>query len=364
MQAWVRLKAGLQRPRTLAAINSRLYDSRMKRVGIIACLLLGLTFFGAAGLRWIEGADWTTCLFMAVITLTTVGFEDPIGLSPTGQWFVMIYLVTGLGVFTYSAAQLGQWVVSMEMRSLGRRRMQKRIDSLSGHYIVCGQGRMGLIICEQLAVRNKPFVVIDRDDERLLANCEENNWLSVVGDATDDVVLEKAGIKRASALTTALPSDADNVYVVLSARLLNPDLQIVARANDEKATIKMERAGASRIVSPFNSGAVKMARFMLNPGIENFLEIAGNRHDGVEIADFVVAKGGPYTGKKLMETDLRSRGVMVIGICRQNGEQLIPPDGTATLEQGDCVYAFGEADAINTIIVESAEREAAASELL
>ena len=325
----------------------------MKRVGIFLLVLLTLMLVGAFGLRMIEDASWTDSLYLAVISLTTVGFEDPIGLSPQGKWFVMFYLVTGLGIFTYSAAQLGQWIVSVELRSLGRRRMDKKIEQLRDHYIVCGQGRMGGIICEHLASRNKPFVVIDSDEERLRAN--DNSWLCVLGDATDDDILEKAGVNRAAALTTALPSDADNVYVVLTARMLNSKLRIVARANDEKATVKMQRAGASRIVSPFNSGAVKMVRFMLNPGIENFLEIAGSRHDGVEIADFVISEKSQYIGQPLQDTDLRPRGVMIIGICRQDGTQLIPPGGDDTIQEGDVIYAFGKADAINAVINEASD---------
>jgi len=173
-------------------------------------------------------------------------------------------------------------------------------------------------------------------------------WLQ--GDATNDEVLLRAGIRQARALTSVLPTDADNVYVVLSARLLNSDLDIIVRASEEKAIEKMQRAGANRVISPVSSGAVKMARFMINPGIEDFLEIADTRDSDLELADVQIADCSPYVGKTLMETDLRQKGIMVIGIHRANGDRLLPPQGTAVIQSGDCLFVVGGADAINTMI--------------
>jgi voltage-gated potassium channel len=209
---------------------------------------------------------------------------------------------------------------------------------------------MGTIISVSLADRKKPFVVIDVDEECLVETCEERGWLYVVGDATDDGILQRAGIARAKSLATVLPTDADNIYVVLSARMLSPDMQIIVRASDEKAVEKLQRAGATRVVSPFSSGAQKMARFMLTPSIEDFLEIADSRGNELELADVQITAGSPYIGKALEQTDLREKGVMVIGIRRANGERLMPPPGSAIIEQGDSLFAFGNAEAVNRLI--------------
>ena len=319
----------------------------MRQIILIVSLLLGLTVAGTIGFRVAAGLPWIECTYMAVITLTTVGSRD-VELSQGGMLFVIVYLICGLSIFTYSMFYLGQWVINARLRSLlEKRRMEKTISKLRNHFIVCGQGRMGTTICEHLHGRNKSFVIIDVDDERLGQTCVERDWMYLVGDATDDEVLKKAGIERAKSLASVLPTDADNVYVVLSARILASHLQIVARAGDEKAIEKMQRAGATRIVSPFSSGAVKMARFMLNPSVEDFLEIADSHGNKLELADVQITDESPYAGKQLKETDLRDKGVMVIGIRRANGDHLIPPPGTATILPGDCLFAFGSAHAVN-----------------
>lgn len=330
----------------------------MRRILAIMGLLLLLTTVGTVGLRIIEGADWLDCLFMTVITLTTVGYGEVVPLSPAGKLFIVGFLVVGLSVFTYSAFQLGQWIVSAQMRSiLERRRMEKRINTLLDHYIVCGTGRMGETIARYLHERKKPFVVIDSREERLKEVCEARGWLFLHGDATDDEVLLKAGIKRAKALASTLATDADNVYVVLTARLLAKDLQIIARASDEKAVQKLERAGATRVISPFSTGAVKMARFMISPNIEDFLEIADTHGSDWELADVQVHAQSPYIGRQLLETDLREQGVMVIGIRRANGERLMPPPGSAVIQPDDSLFVFGSPAAVNRMIEQVEVRE-------
>lgn len=323
----------------------------MRRILTIVALLLFLTLIGTLGFRLIEGARWIDCLYMAVITLTTVGFEHTIEPSDAGKIFIILYLVFGLGLFTYSALMVGQWIVNVEVRSLWeRRRMEKKISHLRNHYIICGCGRMGTTICEYLSERNEPFVVIDHDEDLLRASCTETGRLWLVGDATDDEVLTKAGVARARSLASVLPTDADNLYVTLSARLLGPDLQIVARASDEAAIEKLQRAGATRVVSPFSSGAVRMARFMLHPSVEDFLEITDHHGSDLELADIQIAAESPYVGSRLMDTDLRERGLMVIGIRRTSGESLMPPSGTAIIQEGDSLFMFGRAEAVNALI--------------
>ena len=234
--------------------------------------------------------------------------------------------------------------------------MDKTINSLNEHYIVCGLGRMGETIGCYLEQHGKPFIVIDVNEERLKAACAQRGWAFLHGDATDDELLQRAGLQRARALASTLPTDADNVYVVLSARMLSKDLQIISRASDEKAGQKMENAGANRVISPLSTGAMKMARFMINPSIEDFLEVADASGNDLELADVLITDSSPYVGMQLSDTDLRQRGVMVIGIRRAGGERLMPPPGSAVLETGDSLFAFGASAAVNSMIEESERR--------
>jgi voltage-gated potassium channel len=231
--------------------------------------------------------------------------------------------------------------------------MQNAISKLKDHFIVCGQGRMGETICHYLHKRGKPFVAIDIVEEYLIQSAQVHGWLYLHGDATDDQVLINAGIQQARSLASVLPTDADNVYVALAARMLNSKMQIIARASDEKAVEKLERAGASRVVSPFSSGAEKMARFMLNPSIEDFLEIADAQGNELELANVQITEHSPYVGKQLLETDLRDKGVMVIGIRRANGEQMMPPPGNTVIRPGDSLFTFGSTSAVNEMIGEA-----------
>lgn len=323
----------------------------MKRITVIVALLLVLSGAGTVGIHWLTGRTWLESAYLAVITLTTVGSEDVPNKDPRAMLFIMGYLVCGLGIFSYSAFQIGAAVVDLQLRRiLEKRRMEKSIDALHDHFVICGLGRMGTTMCMHLAARKQPFVVIDHDELRLQHVARERGWMCLHGDATDDQVLTAAGTDRARSVATVLPTDADNVYVVLSVHMLAPNVPIIARASDDAAMKKLLRAGASRVVSPFTSGAVKMARFMLNPSIEDFLEVADEHGSDLELADVLISETSPYVGKQLAQTDLRQRGVMVIGIRRANGERLLPPPGNAVIEPGDSLFAFGSAAAVNAMI--------------
>lgn len=324
----------------------------MRKLLSIVALLLGFLILGAVCFRLTEGWDWLQCFYEAVIIMTTVGLSatSQADLNPSTKLFIICYLMVGVGIFTYCVSQLGQSLVNLQLRGYWERRaMDHSIRKLKDHFVICGFGRMGSTICRYLHSRHKPFVVID-SDERIAATCREHGWLYLIGDATDDETLLMAGIMEARALTTVLSTDADNVYVVLSARLLNDKMQIVARASDEKAVDKLERAGATRVVSPFSSGAMKIARFMLNPSVEDFFEVTDDHGSQLELADVLISASSPCVGKRLMDTDLRERGVMVVGIRRVNGERLMPPPGTAIIEAGDCLFAFGSSQAVNEMI--------------
>lgn len=331
-------------------------ESPYRRIIGTFSVLMSFTLLGTLGFRLCEGWPWLDSLYFAVILMTTVGMSShaTIELQPQTQIFIIGYLMVGLGLFTYSVTQIGQQLLNLQLHGYWERRnMDRAIDRLREHFIVCGFGRMGQTICEYLHARRKPFVIIDHDASRLETAAREHNWLYIQGDATDDEVLMRAGLVHARSLASVLPTDADNVYVVLSARLLNEKIQIVARAGDQKAIEKIERAGATRVVSPFSSGATKIARFMLNPSVEDFLEVTDDKGSELELADIQIREKSPLIGKRLAETDLRERGVMVIGIRRNNGERLMPPPGSAVIQVGDSLFAFGSAQAVNQMIAES-----------
>ncbi|HEY3966791.1 MAG TPA: potassium channel protein [Planctomycetaceae bacterium] len=345
------------RSRTYRGVNPA--ETVQRRLRTTLLLLLGIATTGTLGFKFFSldpDVPWIDCLYMTVTSMTTVGYGEIVRLGPGGRVFVIVFLMTGFGVVSYGAVEIGQWLFSAETRHfLERRRMEREIQKLKDHFIICGFGRMGWTICEHLRERGRQFVIIDTDENLLRTNCSDQHWLYIVGDASDDRVLAQAGISRAKALATVLPTDADNVFVTLTARLLSGKLDIIARATDESASLKLERAGANRVVSPYSTGAQKIARFMLNPNIEDFLEIADHKGKDLELADVQISARSPYVGKKLMDTNMRDEGVMIVGIRRRSGERLMPPPGTAIIEAGDCLFAFGSIAAVNRMIGEASQ---------
>ncbi len=311
----------------------------------IPLLILTMLLFGAIGLQVLTRQSFLHCFYQAFILLATVGSQEPHPLTDATMIFIMIYLALGLGIFAYSAFQFGQILVNSDLRSVWERRgMEQRIDKLSGHFIVCGFGRMGHELCSYLDQRKQKFVVIDEREDVLTPELRQAGWLFLTGDATQDEVLQRAGIANARALTTVLPTDADNLYVVLSARLLNANLQIVARASDDRAVRKMQQAGATRVINPLSSGAIRMARFMLSPSIENFVEVTESEGVDWEIADLQVPQDSPLVNQRLKDTSLRESGIMLLGVRRDNGEKHFPPPGDLVILAHDYIFAFGNSE--------------------
>jgi len=322
----------------------------MGKIARLIALLAALPLIGAGGFVLVEGWSFFDALYMAVITLTTVGFREVHELSAAGRVFTMVFLVTALGVFFYGVVQLGELVVRAELSDwLRRRRMHAALKSMKDHMIVCGFGRMGRVLCRHLAAKGLCFVALDRD-EAALADCRDNGWPWLVGDATDDASLVAAGIERARGLAAVLADDSDNVYVVLSARLLNRNLQILARASDEKSVSKLQKAGADRVVSLYEASATKMAQLLASPNLEDFMEIFTGGGSELDLAEIRVTPGSPYAGTALDKTDFRERGVIVVGIRRGDGELILPPPSSMTIEPEDSLIAVGKARAIAELV--------------
>ena len=331
----------------------------MKRILPIVGLVAALLLVGTIGLHLITQRSILECLYLSVVTLTTVGSREPTDVSGEpiadgGIIFMIIYLVCGAGTFGYLITLIGRWMISEQVRNaLEKRKMQQIIDKISGHMIVCGCGQMGEMICRNLAEQRRDFIVIDSNLERLEELCVPEGWTYLHGDATDDGMLERAGLLRASGLAAVLSTDADNLYVVLSAKLDNNNLAIVARAAEESASRKLRQAGASHVINPYHAGAVRIARLLIHPGIENLLDIVDGHHADLELAEFPVPAGGLLEDKSISQSSLPERGLTVIAIRRANGERRMPVGGGDQLHAGDSILVVGQQDAVQEFLAET-----------
>lgn len=321
----------------------------MKNLVQIGLLLTLLVLGGTCGFMYVEDWGFLDSLYMAVITITTVGYEEVHPLSHSGRIFVIAYLIVGLGLFFYGVVQIGEHVLRAELGDWWeRRKMERTIKTLRDHYIICGAGRMGRVLSGQLRENGLPFVMVDID-EAAIERAVKEGWLSMRGDATDDHTLRDAGIERARGLAAVLPQDSDNIYVVLSARLISPQIQIIARAADEKAVAKLQKAGANRVVSLYSAAAAKMANFLIHPHVDQFLEVIGSERRELELAEIQIVSDSPYRGKTLAETDFTRRGIIIVGIRRPGGDLLLPPPSSAPIDAGDHLIALGRSEVIEEL---------------
>ena len=292
---------------------------------------------------------------MTIITLSTVGYGETHPLSPVSRGFVIFLILSGLGIFMYSVVELGMIMIRSELQFWWRKRnMDQEIKSMSGHFIICGFGRMGQMLGRHLADSGAQFVAIDRNEEALEV-CRQNNWPFIDGDATDDRTLLEAGIQRARGLATVLSSDADNLFVVLSAKLITKQVRVISRAYDQKGVEKMQRAGADQVVSLYASGATKMAQLLTNPKLGDFFEIVAEGGLTLDLAEVRVAPHHEFCGLSLAETPFRAQGIIIVGIRQADGKVLLPPASTTILQPGDNLFALGDRSAISLLAQQEAK---------
>ena len=310
-----------------------------------------MVLVGAAGYSLVEGWGLLDALYMSVITLTTVGYFEVHPLSPGGRIFTMGFLLVGVFSVFYAATEIVRAVVSGEVRGdLERRRMERLLDEMRDHVIVCGYGRMGRLVCEEFSAMARPFVVVDRRTD-LLDGFAMPHGLPLAGDATSDEVLKRAGVARARALVTVAASDADNLYITMSARLLNDRLHIVARSEDDEAERKLLRAGASRVVSPYVIGGQRVAQAVLRPTVLDFLELA-TRHDYLElqIEEVAVSAGSTLVGAQLKDSRIRrDLGIILVAIKHPDGQMEFNPPPEGTLGDGDVLVALGHREQLEQL---------------
>ncbi len=322
----------------------RIYLPLPFRVYLMLVLLGILIVIGTLGYYFIEDEySLFDALYMTVITLTTVGYGEVKPLSPAGRAFTIALLLVGVFTFFYAATDLVRGIVSGEVRQvLGREIMARNLAALNGHLIVCGYGRMGRHVSREFARAGRDFVVIDANED-LLKDFNLAGGLAVVGDCTTDEVLRRAGVERAKALVTVVPSDADNLYVTMSARLLNSKLFIVARAEGEEAEQKLLRAGADRVIAPYALGGSRIAQAVLRPTVMEFIELATRtEHLELQIEQTVVNSSSPLAGMSLTASRLRQDyGLIVVAIKKEGGAMVYTPPPETVMEGGDTLIALG-----------------------
>jgi voltage-gated potassium channel len=315
---------------------------QLKRRLILSIGLVVLVIsFGTTGYTILERWDFLDSLYMTIITLTTVGFKEVHDLSDNGKIFTIALIVGGVGTMLYVLRIGAQLILEGELQEIyGRKRLEKRLKELRDHYIVCGYGRMGKIIVRELRHEDLDFIVIEKNHTTL----DEEDLLIIEGDATKDDLLKKAGIERAKCLISVLPTDAENLYVVLSARGLNPDLLIVARAGEEGSEQKLLRAGADRAVSPYYIGGLRIAHTVLKPAVVDFIEFATKSGNiDLQIKEINVGEGSELVGKTLDESGIgRDLAIIVVAIKQSGGEMKFNPTFRTVMEAGDTLIAVGE----------------------
>jgi voltage-gated potassium channel len=307
-----------------------------------SAILIFFIILGSLGYVWIEEWDFFDSLWMTVITLTTVGYGEVRPLTQAGRAYSMVLMLAGIGIMFYIVTGLAKIIVEGEIRdALGKRKLQRHIQKLHHHYIICGFGRIGEIIARQLKERHIPFVVVENQPE-LVAGLEEAGYDILVGDATKEEVLLEAGIERAKGLITVVSSDANNVYITLTARSLNPDIFIVARAAESGSEQKLLRAGADRVESPYELGGRKMAQTILRPNVVTFLELAMKEDVDLSMEEVPVASTSPLVGMALKDSGIRQKlNTIIVSIKRANGDMIFNPSPGTQIEAGDTLIALG-----------------------
>lgn len=312
--------------------------------------IIGVISFGTIGYSVIEGWNFFDSLYMTVTTLTTVGYQEVHALTNKGRTFTIILILFGVGAMFYAMGVAARVIFEGEIREiLGRKKLNKKIEKIENHYIICGYGRMGKIICREMMQSNASFVVIEKTPGIL--NSIDKDILVIEGDATQDSVLKTAGVERALALISVLSSDAENLYVVLSARGLNPKLKIVARASEEGVEDKLVRAGADKVISPYHIGGLRIAHTILKPAVVDFIEFATrSRNIELQIEEIKVKEGSNIVGQGLDECGIRKDlGIIIVAIKRAAGDMEFNPTSASVIKQGDTLIAMGESKQLDAL---------------
>jgi voltage-gated potassium channel len=324
---------------------------RNVRLTFTVLLTLVLVIVGTAGYMLIEAWPFEDALYMTIITLATVGYGEVHQVSASGRIFTIILIVLGVGYFMYVVGLLVQFLVEDRIRViLGRRKLDHQIAKLKGHYIICGYGRIGRVLTRYLTERYLNVVVIEKNTSRQTV-MDEDGVLYLIGEATDEKLLIKAGIKSAKGLVTAVATDADNVFLTLIAKQLNPDLFIVARAIQNTAKRTIQAAGAAKVISPYDLGARRMAHAILRPTVIRFLELAfTNESTDVMMEEIKVRSTSRLRDVALKDSGIRQElDLIILTIMKADGTLLFNPKADTCIETDDTLVVVGQAKSVHRL---------------
>ncbi|MEO8232063.1 MAG: potassium channel protein [Ignavibacteriota bacterium] len=322
------------------SLNSYTDTARHLIVGFVILLITILS--GITGFMLIEGWSFIDALYMTVITITTTGFQEVHPLSSSGHIFTVILIILSFGTIFFIGGTGVQYFI--ESKFIRRRRMIKQMEKYKDHYIVCGFGRMGSHICEKLEEAKVPFVVIEHNAINF-PKLDTHGYIYDKGDAASDDTLIRVGIEKAKGLVAVLSTDPENVFATLSARVLNPSIFIVARAIDEDTESKLIKAGANRVVKPYELGGSRMAEIVLRPGVLDFIDVVyGSKKVDIHIEEIEVKKGSKMNKKTLAELPLRTEfNTIIVAIQNEaKGIFIYNPKGDTIVDEGNKLIAIGE----------------------
>lgn len=303
-----------------------------------------LVILGTAGYMLIERWSVIDALYMTVITLAAVGYGEVHEISHAGRIFTIILIFFGVSFVLYVFSNLIQFLVEGRIRHiLGRRKLDRQISRLKSHYIICGYGRMGRALCKHLVQKQHRFIVIEQNTDRMPA-MEEDGVLFVIGSATDETTLLKAGVQTAEALMTVLGSDSDNVFLTLLAKGLAPNLCVIARASQNSTKNILYTAGANVVISPFEVGARRMAHSLLRPGVIRFLEMAfTDEKTDIHLEQLKVEKSSNLVGVTLKDSEIRKNlNLIILAMIREDNSMRFNPSAETVIKNGDTIIAMGE----------------------
>ena len=332
---------------SLKSPASRKFAGNRFRIRYAVLAVAVATTLGSLGFHVIEGWSMVDSLYAATQTVTTVGYGDLAPATKNGRIFATIFMFVGVGIVLYSLTATVQSIVQSELlATFGQRRQLRKMSKLRDHFIICGAGRVGSRLVKTLQAGEQTFIVIERDPQRV-AELAERGIIVLVRDATSEEALREAGVEHARGLAACLPDDADNVYIVLTARDLNSRIHIVARAAEEQAEGKLVRAGANRVVAPTIIGGHRMAMALTKPAVGDFIDSITANTLGLALEQLEVNASSRLVGQKLSETNIRAElDIVIVSIRRSDGESLFNPSGEALIKEGDMLIAIGSVESL------------------
>lgn len=333
---------------TATRLERDLLGNLIKKQGTRGHLRVALAFLGAVvlggtvGYMTVEGWGFIDSLYMTILTLSTVGYGEVYPLSTAGKLLSIVIIITGVGSAAYAVGTAGKIMLEDRIRAVLGRRFMKSIQKINDHYIICGFGRMGGVICQEMVERGRPFVVVDNHQD-VTEDLERLGYLYVKGDATRDEVLQEAGIQRARGIVTVVTNDSENVFIVLTARGLNPKLYIVTRAASEESVQKLIRAGANKVVSPYDLGGSRIAQAVLSPTVLDFIEsIVDDKTMDLHLEEVLVAAESSLAGVDLVHSNLRrDLNIIILAIKEITGRMVFNPSFQQEISAGSTLVVLG-----------------------